>query len=223
MKRSRYHILLLKAALILQMIHTALSLIIYLQIHLINPLLMGQAGESKFVWAIPDLIKRLQWHYLFFLCAAAIFEIILWRWLSKKKCYVWNCFVIMVSAMSLNILYVTQIKLIQFRDSYFMIAAIIGFIGLWIYREEFAVRRKDMLRISASIVLALFIVYISGRHFPNGAINWAIPVPDYIEIVALSRFNYEESVFMLFLGCYAIVGVCWWVYKSAVRAFSIGD
>jgi len=162
---------------------------------------------------IPPLSERLHLDRVFFMCAAAFIEIMIWRWLSKMNRSAWNYLAIMVSALVLNLLYATRCQVMPgSMDNWILfIAAIFGFVGLWLCRGEFAIGRKDLLQIATSIVLALIVVFINARYFPYGSVPYHIAyVPAYVEIVAVSRFTFQESVFVLCLGCYLFVRLCFW-------------
>jgi hypothetical protein len=207
-KRLRRHTsFTIKISLLLQIIHTALAMTSYTLNRLISPHPYYRSSGDKLVPEIPSLSERLSWDQIFFLCAALAFEAILWRYLSKMKNVTWIYLGVMTSATTLYLLFVTQTYSLPLLipDMLLLISVFLGFIALWLSRKDFEVPPIAFIQIAAALILSISVIYISGRYFPDGVIDWAIPMPVYVDLMAVSRFSYSESILILCLICHLAI------------------
>ena len=194
----------IKISLLLQIIHTALEMFSYMLNRIISPHPYYRESGNKLVPVIPPLIDRFSWDQIFFLCAALVFEFILWRRLLRMKSVTWIYLAVMTSATTLYLLFVTQTYSmpLSIPDMLLLISALLGFVALWLSRKEFEVNPSTFIQIAAALILSALVIYISGRYFPDGVIDWAKPMPVCVDIMAVSRFTYSESILTLCLSCY---------------------
>jgi hypothetical protein len=83
--------------------------------------------------------------------------------------------------------------------------AILGVAGLWLDRGDLKVRLRDFIKIAASIILAIFIIAIKGRYFPNSLIQWSNHVTNWGNIMASSGLDYVESILVICMCIYIFI------------------
>jgi len=211
---SKYKRLALRTVLLALMIHTVLPLVIDTLMRLISPypwLVRGRFKQGVLVWELPPWHERLLWGQMFSQCVALIFEIKVWRFISRRKRCAWPYLAVMVMATMFYLFGVGGTTLfllapLLLPDKYLLYTTLFGLIVLWLTRSEFAVKPMQMVEIAASILLAGVIVFISGYYFPHGIIDWAVQVPAYVDIIARSRFKSpQESLLVLCVVCFYLV------------------
>jgi hypothetical protein len=231
-KLAKYRLLALKIFLLLLMVRSgtialafAFSVICAL-INLIHPLISARIfmGE-EFDLSNPKWNDRVFWDPVLFSYMALIFQIVLWRWLSQRKRIAWTYSAVMVVATALYALWASEILYSPVFSNpipwvwHLSATAAIGVAGLWLSRKELAARPSQLLQISASALVAVLCIYMSGRYSPCVSLNWAIRVPPYIDIIESSRFSqfYEISL-VVFLVCGSALHILLWACgKTTVK------
>jgi hypothetical protein len=230
-QQSTHYFLLLKATLFLQTTHTVLSLIGRMR-YFIDSHYDVKFDWNEMIMHFPDWTMRILKNDSFILLVALFIEISLWRWLLKRKAYVWNYYAMMSFAMllhlyanlALGIQIISNIHhpILNYFYSYLrwphlweacivLLAAIPGLIGLWLCRHEFSVKQKDLWHIIASIIPASMVVYFSGH---PGTIEWQIRVPRHMDALLSSKYEFVEAIFVICIGFYLLVQVFSQVFKT---------
>jgi hypothetical protein len=200
----------LRVFLLAQIAHTVFIPFVYILDDLISPHHFSRSGHW---W------EHLNWDYIFAGCIALIYEIILWRRLSKPGRRAWAFLAVTVAAASLYLLWVigTGFHLVPLLipDMWLLAAIPVGVFGLWESKGAFPVKRVHLAEISFSLLAAVAIVYTAGRYFPHGSINWAIDVPAYVDIICHSRFSYpQENSLILCVLCYSLYSPIHYLFRK---------
>jgi hypothetical protein len=217
-KRTKYRLLALRIFLILQMVRSgtiALGFafnVIYTLIDSIHPLPPARIlGGDQLDFRNPAWSNHSFWDPILFSYIALVFEIVLWRWLSRRKPIAWTYVAVMVIATALYALWASEILIAPVLCLlpwvwHLIASAIIGVAGLWLSRKELAVKPSQLFQISASVLGALLFIFITGRYSPYVSLNWAIRVPAYIDIIESSRFSqFPEISLVVFIACCSVL------------------
>lgn len=183
--------------LIAQMVHTVFPLVIDTLIRLISPYpyhTIGRFIQGKLVFEVPPWYERLLWGQMIIQCIAFIFEIEIWRWISKQKSVFWMYLAVITAATGFYLFGIsgTTSELLM-PDKYLLCAALFSLVVLWWTRRDFSVKVIHIAEIVASVFMAAVIVFVKGYYFPTGSIQWAIKVPAYVDIIASSGLDSPQE------------------------------
>jgi hypothetical protein len=195
----------LRVFLLAQIAHTMFIPLVDTLFHLIWPFPISRGG---LLVTLPWW-ERLHWDYIFVGFIALVFEIILWRRLSKPGRHAWTYLAVTIAVASLYLLWVigTGFHLVplQIQDMWLLAAIPVGVFGLWESKGTVPVKRVHLAEITFALLSAAVIVYVEGRYFSHGSIQWSIDVPAYVDIICHSGFSYpQENSLILCVLCYSL-------------------
>jgi hypothetical protein len=213
----------LRAILLLQITHTVFLMTADTLNRLIYPYPLLHFEGGKLVEFMPPWQDRIHWDELSIWCVVLVVEIILWRTLSKVKRYAWPLLATQLIASLFYLSWVVRTGWdsppVRVSQIGLLVAWPFAAATLWRSRRAFSTCLRQLVQIALAVVLAAIVVFVNGRHFPVGSIEWAFDVPRYVDVIASSRFGWpQESSLVLCWFCYALVaGLAWGLRKIRSR------
>ncbi len=167
-------------------------------------------GKGGLVAETVPWLERVPWDQLVVWCLASMILIAMWRSLRKLKADTWSFLVILIVTAFFYLLWGVGLHMndLGVLGIGLLLGTPLGLVILWRSRNQFTVTPRYYIQVASAIALAAAIILVSGSYFPKGSIEWTVPVPRYVDIIALSGFAYpEEKPLVLCWILYAIVNL----------------
>lgn len=221
---SKFQYAALGALLLIQTAHSLYQLISDMLFRILNPslsMVMKHKAGIGWVTEIPPWQQRMQWTWFSFWCAAIVFEIVLWFALFRARRYLWPFITIMITSLFLYLLWAIGLGFDLADDHIlavlFLLALPFGLAALWRSRKAFSIGSMQLIQIALAMLLAAIVVFVSGRYFGHGSLDFIEPIPfyaEYMNIVAMSGFEWpQESGLVLVWSTYTFVLGLFWAVR----------